>query len=276
MDNFDDYYEYDNGDEIVVSLDYQEPNPSLFHSSRGHNRPSLPREYTPVRTSKQSLMARNSNPRNIHRLYDDAVESREDDTYERMVSERMLVSRVNVQDDRSYGRSIGRDDRSYGRNMDARPTSRQRPRSNARASSGASVSPSLARKKGQKSKMDLTRPDSDTSFELFGTLLVQHIEPKMKNGMYTLDGGDKAYLEAIIPESLRGPFVEAVRVRAQRLPMEESDDDTDLEAITRKCEELGLGQSEANNFLLGGGEKRAGGKIVIRVSSSCIIIFCIK
>jgi hypothetical protein len=96
---------------------------------------------------------------------------------------------------------------------------------------------------------------------------VQHIEPKLKGNIYTLDGGDMSYLEAIIPDTLRLPFVEAVRIRSQCLPMEVSGDETDLETAVRNCAKLGLGYTDENNFLLGGGQKIRGGKIVMRVSS---------
>ena len=118
--------------------------------------------------------------------------------------------------------------------------------------------------------MDLTRPDADSSFELFATLLIQHLDPKINDdmNMYTLEAGDMAYFEAIIPEALRNPFVEAVRVRSRRLPEEPMDgeSESDLDKITRKCDAFGLGQSAENNFLLGGGEKK-GGKTIIRVST---------
>lgn len=131
------------------------------------------------------------------------------------------------------------------------------------------LSTTSQQKKG-KSKMDLTRPDADSSFELFATLLIQHLDPKINDdmNMYTLEAGDMAYFEAIIPEALRNPFVEAVRVRSRRLPEEPMDgeSESDLDKITRKCDAFGLGQSAENNFLLGGGEKK-GGKTIIRVST---------
>ena len=117
------------------------------------------------------------------------------------------------------------------------------------------------------SKIDLTRPDSDTSFELFASLLVQHLEPKLEGDFYIIESGDISYFEAIIPESLREPFVEAVRVRSMRLSIDDDEEETALKTVIRKCNELGLGNKNENNFLLGGGEHIAGGKIKMRVST---------
>ena len=79
-----------------------------------------------------------------------------------------------------------------------------------------------------------------------------------------------SYFEAIIPESLREPFVEAVRIRSMRLSIDDDEEETALETVIRKCNELGLGNKNENNFLLGGGEHIAGGKIKMRVSTILI------
>jgi len=248
---YDNYYEQDDGDEVVVHLDYLEPEPSLFQQSRGHDRPMIPREYAPVvRTSKQRLSRpNNTNGREFNRLpdnsedyYDDRDDEGDDDMYGRM------TSRVNIQDERISNRTVG--------------STRSR-RLNPNLRSGSSV---VSRQSKKKSKMDLTRPDADSSFELFATLLIQHLDPKIKEDMYVLEKGDMAYFDAIMPETLRVPFVEAVRVRSRRLTDVVVNGESDLDTITRKCAAFGLGQSFEHNFLLGGGEKRDG-KIIIRVSN---------
>eukprot|EP00554_Chaetoceros_debilis_P014351 CAMPEP_0194125488 /NCGR_PEP_ID=MMETSP0150-20130528/59488_1 /TAXON_ID=122233 /ORGANISM="Chaetoceros debilis, Strain MM31A-1" /LENGTH=663 /DNA_ID=CAMNT_0038819299 /DNA_START=805 /DNA_END=2795 /DNA_ORIENTATION=- len=124
---------------------------------------------------------------------------------------------------------------------------------------------------GNKSKMDLTRPDSDSSFELFAQLIVSHIEPKVTstndNDEYILEAGDISYLDAIIPATLRLPFVEAVRVRNDDLIERDvmPEEANPLEQAVIKCDEFGLGMDEMDNFLLGGGEKLPGGRIRIKL-----------
>lgn len=326
---YDNYYEEDVGDEVVVHLDYLEPEPSLFQQSSRYDRPILRREYAPVvRTSKQRLSRpNNANYNHNHNSYNngrgasnrlhqdgdhlnmgdynDYHDYRDDDDDDDGDMYGRMTERVNIQEQRygaesnrtmasgstrSSNESRGRMDRGGGgghmnmrnnnNNMHniggAVPgpvivTGRANPGNNR--GSGRSVVSRLSttsqQKKG-KSKMDLTRPDADSSFELFATLLIQHLDPKINDdmNMYTLEAGDMAYFEAIIPEALRNPFVEAVRVRSRRLPEEPMDgeSESDLDKITRKCDAFGLGQSAENNFLLGGGEKK-GGKTIIRVST---------
>jgi hypothetical protein len=334
MEYYDNYYEEDVGDEVVVHLDYLEPEPSLFQQSSRYDRPSLRREYAPVmRTSKQRLSRpnignynhnhnSNNNGRGAsNRLqdgdhvnmedYNDYHDYRDDDDDGDMYGR--MTERVNIQEQRYGAESIrtmasgstrssnesrGRMDRGGGgghmnmrnnnntnnnnNNMrDMRgaglglgpviATGRANPGNNR--GSGRSVVSRLSTTSQQKkgiSKMDLTRPDADSSFELFATLLIQHLDPKINDdmNMYTLEAGDMAYFEAIIPEALRNPFVEAVRVRMGRLPEElmDGESESDLDKITRKCDAFGLGQSAENNFLLGGGEKKVG-KTIIRVST---------
>jgi|AntRauTorckE5430_2_1112549.scaffolds.fasta_scaffold00502_10 hypothetical protein len=290
----DNYYEQDDGHDVIVHLDYNDPEPSLFQQSRGHDRPMISREYAPVvRTSKRRLSRpNNTNARGFNRLTDD-MEEHHDDRDDDDSMYRGMTSRVNIQDQRqngNFGRmrsnsrerigrtretaGAGRSDNNMGsgRSVVSRPSLTGAGRSDNNMGSGRSVVSRLSltsRQTKTKPKMDLTRPDADSSFELFATLLIQHLDPKIKGYTYVLEKGDIAYFEAIMPETLRLPFVEAVRVRTGRLPKEAVEGESDLDSITRKCAAVGLGQRVENNFLLGGGEERDG-KRIIRVSNAIL------
>lgn len=256
--DYGNYYEQFNGDEVVVHLDYLEPEPSLYQQSRGRGRPTLHREYTPVRTSKQSLSRRRASDAFAYNQYYDEEEHeddfRDDDIYEQM------TSRVAIQEQR-YDSNRFVDKR--------RPKSREYTVSDAMGSSGRSVvsrNSISTRKKNTNKKVDLTGSNADSSFEVLATLLVEHLEPKVQNSHYTLEEGDMVYFDAIMPETLRVPFVEAVRFRSERLPAEVGKNESNLDMITRKCYSLGLGGSPDNNFLLGGGHK-VEGKTIIRLDT---------
>ena len=268
----DNYYEQDDGHDVIVHLDYNDPEPSLFQQSRGHDRPMISREYAPVvRTSKRRLSRpNNTNARGFNRLTDD-MEEHHDDRDDDDSMYRGMTSRVNIQDQRqngNFGRMRSNSRERIGRTRETAGDGR----SDNNMGSGRSVVSRLSltsRQTKTKPKMDLTRPDADSSFELFATLLIQHLDPKIKGYTYVLEKGDIAYFEAIMPETLRLPFVEAVRVRTGRLPKEAVEGESDLDSITRKCAAVGLGQRVENNFLLGGGEERDG-KRIIRVSNAIL------
>ncbi len=252
-----DYYE-SRGDEIVVHLDYEEPEPSLYRTSRTRNRPTLPREYaSTIRSSGQSLKPRTN--RGVPRLqesYEDGLgyDYDEYDQRDDAAAYSNGASRVNIQDQRT---SPGPRQMSMGSSKSSIIPDQQR------TSGKNSVS-------GRKSKIDLTRGDSDSSFELFATLIVGHIAPKMEDGIYILEKSDMSYFDAIIPDTLRHPFVEAVRTRNDRIRASGINGASNLDTITKKCEEIGLGLDKSNNFLLGGGEKLAGGRVRVQVRYSVI------
>lgn len=257
------YYEQDRGDEVVVHLDYNDPEPSLFQQSRVHDRPMLPKEYTPsVRTSKKRFSRRQQIESDMYNRMEEHDDRRDDDMYGRMTEE------DNIQEDLNGGNSSRRSVNSGGSSGYRHQVNIENRQAGSERTVVSRLSTSIDRPKNNKSasKMDLTRPDADSSFELFGTLLVQHLEPKVEDGQYTLDKGDIAYFDAIIPESLRLPFVEAVRIRNQRLPKDPAEGESALDQITRQCAALGLGQKRENNFLLQGGEK-INDKTIVRVSS---------
>lgn len=257
------YYEQDRGDEVVVHLDYNDPEPSLFQQSRVHDRPMLPKEYTPsVRTSKTRFSRRQQIESDMYNRMEEYDDRRDDDMYGRMTEE------YNIQEDLNGGNSSRRSVNSSGSSGYRHKVNLENRQAGSERTVVSRLSTSSDRPKNNKSasKMDLTRPDADSSFELFGTLLVQHLEPKVEDGQYTLEKGDIAYFDAIIPESLRLPFVEAVRIRNQRLPKDPAEGESALDQITRQCVALGLGQKRENNFLLQGGEK-IDDKTIVRVSS---------
>ena len=291
--DYSDYYEQDFNGDTMVTLDYTDPEPSLYKKTRGHQRPKMSAK--PSFRSKRRL-TRNVEPQayedddyDYDNDYDDGrddYDDRDDNMYDTM------VSRVNIQDDNSVisGRRQNVSNRTNGSGSSRRNTVRAgsgRSGGGSVRGGGGSVRGGGGSVRGgggsvrggggsvrgggsvakKNSKIDLTRPDSDTSFELFASLLVQHLEPKLEGDFYIIESGDISYFEAIIPESLREPFVEAVRVRSMRLSIDDDEEETALKTVIRKCNELGLGNKNENNFLLGGGEHIAGGKIKMRVST---------
>jgi hypothetical protein len=259
--DFDNYYEQFNGDEVIVHLDYLDPEPSLFQQSRGRGRrPSLNREYSPVLTSKQRLSRRRMTDAFSYNEYNDnhhfqRDDFRDDDVYEQM------TARVAIQDQRyESNRSMGR------QKLNSRENSISGKTGSGRSVVSRSTASSKKNINTKKSKFDLTGPDADSSFEVLATLIVEHLETKVVNSQYVLDKSDMDFFDAIIPETLRISFVEAVRFRSERLPSELEEDASNLQRITRKCADFGLASSDENNFLLGGG-LRVQDKIIMKVST---------
>jgi hypothetical protein len=262
--DYDNYYEQFNGDEVIVHLDYLEPEPSLFQQSRGRGRPTLHRELSPVRTSKQRLSRRRMSDALSYNEYyfdnDQADDFRDDDVYEQM------TSRVAIQDQRyESNRSMGRQKLNSSRDniISDRNGSGRSVVSHSTMSSRKNIN-------SKKNKFDLTGPNADSSFEVLATLIVQHLESKVVNSQYVLDKSDMEYFDAIIPESLRLPLVEAIRIRSERLPRQVEQGESNLDAITRKCTVFGLASSDEHNFLLGGGH-RVQDKIIVKVSVEIVI-----
>ena len=255
-----DYYE-DLGDEVVVHLDYEEPEPSLYQQSSRNRRPKLPKEYNNVRNTHQNYRRektgrRGSGVPSLEEYYGD-----HNDYYSYEEDQRDDMQMRDMSRAPPSNRTLGSRGSGTGTGTGTHTNSSSRPTTLRKTSS----------RSGNKSKMDLTRPDSDSSFELFAQLIVSHIEPKVSTtndtDEYILEAGDISYFDAIIPATLRLPFVEAVRVRNDDLIERDvmPEEANALEQAVIKCDEFGLGMDEMDNFLLGGGEKLPGGRIRIKV-----------
>ncbi len=259
--DYDEYYEQEFQGETLVTVNYDDPEPSLFRVAKGQ-RPKMAREYSPTSQMRPKLRAARksySRPYRQQQRNSDNIEDYRDDEMNFDLSSRGS--------DRGGDRSESSRPRNSDRTLGSQ-TSGSSQRSRQRMTNTSQRSNNSSSKAGSKKTIDLTTPESDSSFSLFASLLAQHIEPKVEGNEYILEAGDMTYLEAIIPESLRLPFVEAVRIRSGRLSMKSSANDTELEAAVRKCAELGIGNDNEDNFLLGGGEKLKGGKILMRVSTN--------
>lgn len=225
QDYYDGYYEHHDGDDVVVHLDYSDPEPSLFRATakKASSRPQL------------SLMrdSRNSNSRRDRKVHFESHEKNKplmqdyrDDLYSDS------LKRVNIQEQRYHDHA-----HTYSRSKESSVSS---------LSHGA---------------IDLSSKASDSSFELFVTLLTDHISPNIKNNSYILDEVDIAYVDAILPENFRESFVRAVNERFSRLPKVPRRHESPSEKSVRTAKKLGLGLSKNDNFLLGGGQRIKGGKI---------------
>ena len=255
--DYNDYYEQDVEGETLVSLDYADPEPSLYKVSRGQQRPQMSTFSPTNRMSK--LRKTRGNSRAQQRRFDNGDDYRDD-----------LNGSISPRRASLDNRSVSSRQDTSGRTLASRQT--QKSNGNQRVQTTSQRSNTSQRSsitsKSSRKPIDLTTPESDSSFALFAQLLVQHIESKLNGDQYILEPGDMSYFEAILPDALRLPFVEAVRIRADQLPLEADGNETELEMYVRKCAELGVGYSEENNFLLGGGQQIGGGKIVIRVSDT--------
>ena len=103
---------------------------------------------------------------------------------------------------------------------------------------------------------------SDLAFQMTAKLVVDYLTPKLDelNSSYYLDDADTMFLEAVIPEEIRQPFVKAVSYRAASIA---SGNHSPLESLVNDCQKLGLGQDDC--FFLGGGTKMRDGRILIEV-----------
>lgn len=244
MDDFyDGYYEATDGDDVVVHLAYTEPEPSLLRvaSKKGSSRPQLK---VPGKIKRRSFRSSASlRPFKNHfdtdrSAYSGGDKSRpllqdvRDDIYETQ------LERVNIQDQRFSGTIPINSIRDEAKSIDS------------------SLTPPT------KKVIDLSNKASDSSFELFANLLIEHLTPKVKNDSYTLDEDDIAYFDAILPNALRKSFVDAVNIRRSEIESNFPEpDETLLQRNVREVYRLGLGKPKQDNFLLGGGQKLHGGEI---------------
>lgn len=246
-DFYDGYYEATEGDHVVVHLAYSEPEPSLLRvaSKKGSSRPQLK---VPGKINRPSFRTSASSRSFKNRLdVDQYVYSRGDKSDPLLPDDRddifeAQIERVNIQDQRHSGSIVFKATRDGTKSIDSSLSS---PSANT---------------------IDLSSKASDTSFDLFANLLIEHLTPKVKNQFYILEEEDIAYIDAILPISLRLSFVKAVNVRMSKI-----DDrllEPDLPSLQKKVLEvyrLGLGKPKQHNFLLGGGQKLHGGKIKMNV-----------
>lgn len=242
-DFYDGYYEATDGDDVVVHLAYSEPEPSLLRvaSKKGSSRPQLKvpgkikRPGFRSSASSRSLKSRFEGDQSLYSEGDKSyplLQDARDDMYESQ------LERVNIQDQR-YSGSISIKTFREG---------------------GKSITSSLSSRSLK--AIDLSDKASDTSFDLFATLLREYLTPKVKNHSYILDEDDIAYFDAILPCTLRNAFVDAVNIRMSRIESQPPEPNESLfQKNVREVYRLGLGKPKQDNFLLGGGQKLDGGGI---------------
>jgi hypothetical protein len=243
-DFYDGYYEATEGDDVVVHLAYSEPEPSLLRvaSKKGSSRPQLKVPGTIKRSSFRTSASSRSFKNRLDA--DQSVYSGGDKTHPLLPDDRddiyeTQIQRVNIQDQRhSSGSIVFKATRDGTKSIDS------------------SLSSPSAK------AVDLSTKGSDTSFDLFANLLIEHLTPKVKNRFYILEEDDIAYIDAILPNSLRLSFVNAVNVRMSKIDIRLPEPDLpSLQKNVLGVYRLGLGKPKQDNFLLGGGQKLHGGKI---------------
>lgn len=109
---------------------------------------------------------------------------------------------------------------------------------------------------------------SDQAFQMTAKLVVDYLSPKMEanSSSYYLDDADIIFLEAVVPEEIRTPFVNAVISRSKNIA---AGNPSSLESLVKECKKLGLGQE--NSFLVGGGTKMDDGRILVEVVLSNLL-----
>ncbi len=109
---------------------------------------------------------------------------------------------------------------------------------------------------------------SDQAFQLTAKLVLDYLSPKVDQNAtsYYIDLTDTIFLDAVIPESMRPEFVEAVAFRYESMM---NGKNSTLNPLLTECVRLGLGQLDS--FLLGGGVKMDDGRILVEVSY-CLIL----
>mmetsp|Transcript_23707 Transcript_23707/g.42770 ORF Transcript_23707/g.42770 Transcript_23707/m.42770 type:complete len:684 (-) Transcript_23707:2675-4726(-) len=121
--------------------------------------------------------------------------------------------------------------------------------------SGVSVSASVAsssRLSASSGSTDLDLKNNDNAFHVVANLLAERFESKQTSskGHFELDTADRAYLDQMLPMSVRSSFVQALQYRLLVCPREGSADQTPLQLLIRRCQKLGLDKEPPNNPLL--------------------------
>lgn len=132
-------------------------------------------------------------------------------------------------------------------------------------SSSASVTPSVIRRTPSH---DLDLKHNDNAFHVVANLVSERLMGKVTPGAtsYTLDPSDAAYLDQMLPMTVRRSFVDALRYRVKICPPEGDPRETSLHVLTRRCSNLGLDRADGVNPLLncgGVGGNPGGGSITV-------------
>ena len=130
--------------------------------------------------------------------------------------------------------------------------------------------PTRNRQSSSSSVYSVTDPElkyktSDDTFEVTAKLIVNYLLPKVHpdGTAYHLDSTDLTFLDAVVPEDVREPFVSAVAYRASLLS---SGHESPLESLVNDCTRLGLGRDDC--FLLGGGHEMEDGRILVLIDNN--------
>lgn len=105
----------------------------------------------------------------------------------------------------------------------------------------------------QMSSNNMDLKHNDSAFIVLATLLTERLLPKVNSTPgtthYTLTSEDAAFLQKMLPYSVRKTFVEALRYRLQLLKSGVGSKDSSVGKLSMQCMMLGLDRSSLNVLL---------------------------